>query len=83
MLQHKFDFFCPFFRPLRRGRLQGLDFLNTIYCAHKPASFWRENMIAVVILPRVLARIETFRFKDENDYEYEILLNDFSLILKL
>ena len=83
MLQDKFHFFCVFFRPLRRGRLQGLDFLNTIYCAHKPASFWRENMIAVVILPRVLARIETFRFKDENDYEYEILLNDFSLILKL
>ena len=51
--------------------------------ARKPASFWRENMIAVVILPRVLARTETFRFKGENDYEYEILLKVFSLILKL
>ena len=40
-------------------------------------------MIAVGILPRVLARTETFRFKDENDYEYEILLKVFSLILKL
>ena len=40
-------------------------------------------MIAVVILPRVLARIETFRFKDENDYEFEILLKVLSLILKL
>ena len=45
--------------------------------ARKPASFWRENMIAVVILPRVLARTETFRFKDEDDYEYEILLKVF------
>ena len=69
MLKHKFHIFCPFFRPLRRGRLQGLDFLNTIYCARKPSSFWRENTIAVVILPRVLARIETFRFKDKKDYE--------------
>ena len=34
-------------------------------------------MIAVVILPRVLARTETFRFKDEDDYEYEILLKVF------
>ena len=29
-------------------------------------------MIAVVILLRVLARIESLRFEDEDDYEYEI-----------
>ena len=38
-------------------------------------------MIAVVILPRVLARKETLRFKDED--EYEILLKVFSLLLLL
>ena len=33
------------------------DFLNTskVGLAHEPASFWRENMIAVVIPLRVLA----------------------------
>ena len=36
--------------------------------AIKPASFWRENVIAVVIRP------ESFRFLDENDYESEIFL---------
>ena len=35
------------------------DFLSTskVGLAHEPASFWRENMIAVVILLRVLARM--------------------------
>ena len=35
------------------------DFLNTskVGLAHEPASFWRENMIAVVIPLRVLARM--------------------------
>ena len=27
--------------------------------------------------------VETFRFKDENDYEYEIWLKGFSRILKI
>ena len=31
----------------------------------------------------LLGRIETFRFKDENDYEYEIWLKLFSRILKI
>ena len=31
------------------------------------ALFWRENVIAVIILLRVLARIKSFRF--ENEYE--------------
>ena len=36
---------------------------------HEPAPFWWENAIFVVILQRVLARIESFRFQDEDDYE--------------
>ena len=43
-----------------------------IVLMREPASFWRENVIGVVVLLRVLSRIETFRFKDEDDYEYEI-----------
>ena len=31
----------------------------------------------------VAATLETFRFKDEDDYEYEIWLNVFSRILKI
>ena len=34
-------------------------------------------------LPRVLKRIETFRFKEEDDYEYDIWLWVFSRILKI
>ena len=30
----------------------------------------------------VISKIETLRFKDENDYEYEILFKVFSRIIK-
>ena len=33
----------------------------TVLLTCEPASFWRENMITVVILPRVLARMSYWR----------------------
>ena len=43
---------------LRRERLRERDFLNTEYCSRvNQRPFSRENMIAVVILLRVLARM--------------------------
>ena len=48
--------------------------------AREPASFRRENVIAVVILLRVLARIANFRL----DYEYEIQYEyDFLNLLRM
>ena len=40
--------------------------------ARELASFWRENVVAVVIVLGVLARIESFRFDDKNEYEIEL-----------
>ena len=48
-------------RPLgsEMSQLQVKDFLKTTFIglAHEPASFWQKNMIAVIILLRVLVRM--------------------------
>ena len=52
------------------------DSLNTKYCVRvSPASFWRENLIAVVILLRVLARCRSGVNKLSNIRSFIILLS--------
>ena len=46
----------------KRGRLRVRDFLNnTEVLAREPASFWRENALAVVIFLRVLTKLSQWR----------------------
>ena len=52
------------------------DSLNTKYCVRvSPASFWPENLIAVVILLRVLARCRSGVNKLSNIRSFIILLS--------
>ena len=44
--------------------------------AREPLSFWRENVITVVILLRVSEQIEDVSINNEYEYEYEYE-NDF------
>ena len=40
------------------------------------------SSLSIIHAARKLMLIETFRFEDENDYEYEIWFKVFSLIVK-
>ena len=42
---------------IRRGRLRERDSPNTKWRTREPTSFWRENVVVIVNLLRVLARI--------------------------